>query len=272
MATPGPAFDPDYRAPSTQLGASMSKKGLSEQDICTKFIIPAATIAGWDDHTQIRQEGYFTKGCIIVRGLLVTRGKAKRADYVLYYKPNLPIAIIEAKDKNREAGAGMQQALEYAEALDIPFVFTSNGDSFVFHDRAGQSPQAETEIALSAFSSPALLLERVGDEAGKDPDPFDPLCHVAFDRPPFTRPERVENVPKRYVFTNYSQRAHVVLETLLRNYQDEAVTSLDDPRILRLAPLKSIGMPVQRLREFGGLDGFTQSVHELQTAIYAEVA
>ena len=73
---------------------------------------------------QIREEVGFTKGRIIVRGKLVTRGKAKRADYVLYYKPNIPLALIEAKDNNHSVGDGMQQALDYAETLDVPFVFS----------------------------------------------------------------------------------------------------------------------------------------------------
>src|SRR5882672_4072538 len=78
----------------------MNKKLLSERDICAKFITPAVKQAGWDELTQIREEVGFTKGRIIVRGKLVTRGKAKRADYILYYKPNIPIALIEAKDNN----------------------------------------------------------------------------------------------------------------------------------------------------------------------------
>ncbi len=110
----------------------MNKRDLSERDICTKFISPAVRRAGWDEMTQMREEVSFTKGRIIVRGKLVTRGKAKRADYILYYKPNLPIAIIEAKDNNCSMGDGMQQALEYAVTLDIPFVFSSNGDGFHF--------------------------------------------------------------------------------------------------------------------------------------------
>jgi type I restriction enzyme, R subunit len=116
----------------------MSKKDLSERDICTKFITPAVMQAGWDIHSQIREEVGFTKGRIIVRGRLVTRGKAKRADYILYYKPNIPIALIEAKDNNHAVGDGMQQALEYAATLDIAFVFSTNGDAFLFHDRTGQ--------------------------------------------------------------------------------------------------------------------------------------
>src|SRR5664279_1530548 len=82
----------------------------------------------------------FTKGRIIVRGKLVSRGKAKRADYILYYKPNIPLAIIEAKDNTHSVGDGMQQGLEYAFTLNIPFVFSSNGDGFVFHDRTGRTP------------------------------------------------------------------------------------------------------------------------------------
>src|SRR2546429_9407729 len=113
----------------------MNKKELSERDICTKFITPALRAAGWDELTQLREEVSFTKGRVIVRGKLVTRGKAKRADYILYYKPNIPLAVIEAKDNSCSVGDGMQQALGYADTPQIPFVFSSNGDGFVFHDR-----------------------------------------------------------------------------------------------------------------------------------------
>ncbi|MBS0152634.1 MAG: DEAD/DEAH box helicase family protein, partial [Nitrospira sp.] len=109
---------------------------------------------------QIREKVSFTKGRIIVRGKLVTRGKAKRADYILYYKPNLPIALIEAKDNNYPIGSGMQQGLEYAAILDIPFVFSSNGDGFVFHDRTGQSEKRETELSLNAFPTPETLWKK----------------------------------------------------------------------------------------------------------------
>jgi type I restriction enzyme R subunit len=135
----------------------MNKKDLSERDICTKYITPAVKLAGWDEMTQLREEVSFTKGRIIVRGKLVTRGKAKRADYILYYKPNIPIALIEAKDNNHSVGDAMQQALDYSVTLDIPFVFSSNGDGFVFHDRTGTSPETETTLPLDTFPSPAAL-------------------------------------------------------------------------------------------------------------------
>src|SRR5271169_4119028 len=135
----------------------MNKTDLSERDICSKFISPAVKRAGWDAMMQIREEVCFTKGRIIVRGKLVSRGKAKRADYILYYKPNIPIAIIEAKDNNHSIGDGMQQALDYAVTLNIPFVFSSNGDGFVFHDRTGTSMEKEATLSLDSFPSPKDL-------------------------------------------------------------------------------------------------------------------
>jgi type I restriction enzyme R subunit len=95
-----------------------------------------------------------------VRGKLHTRGKQKRADYVLYYAPNLPIAVIEAKDNNHSLGGGMQQALGYAETLDIPFAFSSNGDGFLMHDRTGQRTPIEQELALDEFPGPEDLWQR----------------------------------------------------------------------------------------------------------------
>ena len=111
-------------------------------------------------HTQIREEVGFTKGRIIVRGKLHTRGEQKRADYILYYKSNIPLAVIEAKDNSYSVGAGMQQALNYAEALDVPFVFSSNGDGFLFHDATGHADKMEQELTLDAFPSPAELWQR----------------------------------------------------------------------------------------------------------------
>src|SRR5580658_2772011 len=138
----------------------MDKHTLSERDICTKFITPALRQAGWDEMLQIREEVSFTKGRIIVRGKLVSRGRGKRADYILYFKPNIPLALIEAKDNTYSIGDGMQQGLDYAATLDIPFVFSSNGDGFVFHDRTGKAKPTESTIALDNFPSPDDLWAR----------------------------------------------------------------------------------------------------------------
>lgn len=159
----------------------MNKKEFSERDICTKYITPAVKHAGWDEMLQIREEVGFTKGRIIVRGKLVTRGKAKRADYVLYYKPNIPIAIIEAKDNNCSVADGMQQALDYAVTLNIPFVFSSNGDGFVFHDRTGQSTEKEASLALDAFPPPGQLWAKYCAWKGLSPTQEELVLQDYFD-------------------------------------------------------------------------------------------
>lgn len=153
----------------------MNKKELSERDICTKFITPSLRQAGWNEITQLREEVSFTKGRIIVRGKLVTRGKAKRADYILYYKPNIPLAVIEAKDNHCSVGDGIQQALGYAETLQIPFVFSSNGDGFVFHDCTVSGGGAiEQNLQLHEFPSPTTLWERYRVWKGLPPE-ADPI-------------------------------------------------------------------------------------------------
>ena len=138
----------------------MNKKDLSERDICTKFITPAIEKAGWDKLTQLLEEVSFTDGKIYVRGKLTARGTRKRADYILYYKPNIPIAIVEAKDNKHSVRAGIQQALDYAKILDIPCVFSSNGDGFIFHDRTATDGNVETELAIDSFPSPQELWEK----------------------------------------------------------------------------------------------------------------
>jgi type I restriction enzyme R subunit len=113
----------------------MNKRDLSEADIEAKFITPAIIKAGWDELTQISRQKFFTDGRIYVKGKMTARGKRKFADYILFYKPNIPIAIIESKDNSHSVKAGIQQALGYSNTLDIPFVFSSNGDAFYFHDK-----------------------------------------------------------------------------------------------------------------------------------------
>ena len=137
-----------------------SKKDLSERDICTKFIQPALEKAGWDTLTQIREEVSFTEGRIYVRGNLTSRGKQKRADYILYYKPNIPIALIEVKNNKLSVNAGIQQGLHYAKILDIPSVYSSNGDGFYEHDRTCTAGHIEKELSLDEFPSPEVLWQR----------------------------------------------------------------------------------------------------------------
>ncbi|WP_339754746.1 DEAD/DEAH box helicase family protein [uncultured Marinobacter sp.] len=138
----------------------MDKSQLSERDICTKFITPAIQQAGWQQH-QFREEVKLTDGRVMVRGQLAARiknpdakGGPKRADFVLYARPSVPIAVVEAKQAKFSLGHGMQQALAYAEMIDAPFAISSNGDGFLIHDRTGITQPTERELKLSEF--PAL--------------------------------------------------------------------------------------------------------------------
>ena len=139
----------------------MDKRQLTEQEIRSRYITPAIQAAGWKPN-QIREELTFTAGRIIVRGNLSMRSQhRKRVDYLLYHKPNIPLAIVEAKDNNHALSAGMDQALEYAEALDVPFVYTSNGDGFMEHDRTVSDGVVERELSLAEFPSPSALWQRL---------------------------------------------------------------------------------------------------------------
>jgi type I restriction enzyme R subunit len=133
----------------------VSKRSLSETDICDRFITPALHQAGWL-RDQILREHSFTAGRITVRGRLVARGRPRRADYVLLVG-QVAVAVIEAKDNSHAVGDGMQQALAYADSLHTPFVFASNGDAFLFHDRTGLSEERERQLSLEAFPSPEEL-------------------------------------------------------------------------------------------------------------------
>jgi type I restriction enzyme R subunit len=141
----------------------MPQHSFSESDVKEKFITPAIIRAGWNELTQVRREVYFTDGRIYVKGKLTARGKRKFADYILYYQSlekNIPLAIIEAKDNSHSIRSGIQQALGYANTLDIPFVFSSNGEGFFFHDKTSADGNIEWALGLDAFPSPAELWEK----------------------------------------------------------------------------------------------------------------
>lgn len=140
----------------------MDKKSFSERDVCTKIISPAIEAAGWDRERQYLEEVNLTSGRVVVRGNKAKRDEKtiRRADYVLYYKPGIPVAVVEAKDNNHSVREGMQQALAYAEMLDVPFAFSSNGNGFVWHDKTAVDGRIEREITLDQFPSPAELWQR----------------------------------------------------------------------------------------------------------------
>jgi type I restriction enzyme R subunit len=171
----------------------LSYSELSERDICTKYITPALIKSGWTNH-QFREEVQLTDGRVVVRGNLAsrlktstTKGGIKRADYVLYASPGLPIAVIEAKQAKFQVGHGMQQALAYAEMLDVPFAISSNGLGFLFHDRTGGSIAVERELGIDEFPGLTELWPKYCEWKGlafkavpklvKQPFYVDPLGH-----------------------------------------------------------------------------------------------
>ncbi|MEY4126210.1 MAG: hypothetical protein RL737_399 [Bacteroidota bacterium] len=194
----------------------MNKKDLSEADIKEKFITPAVTKAGWDEQTQLGREIFFTDGRIYVKGKMTARGKRKFADYILFYKPNVPIAIIEAKDNNHSVKAGIQQALGYSNTLDIPFVFSSNGDGFYFHDKTVTSGNIETELSIDEFPSPEILWEKYKQYKG-------------------IAEKEVENVVSTDYFYDGSGRSPRYYQQIAINRTVEAVAKKQDRILLVMA-------------------------------------
>ncbi|EPX2830694.1 EcoAI/FtnUII family type I restriction enzme subunit R [Klebsiella michiganensis] len=142
--------------------ADLNLSTLTEADIITKRVMPAILDAGWNDTTQIRQEVKLRDGKVIVRGKVAARRTVKSADIVLYHKPGIPLAVIEAKANKHEIGKGMQQSIEYARLLDVPFVFATNGDGFIFRDAtAAEGELLEKSITLDEFPSPAALWHKL---------------------------------------------------------------------------------------------------------------
>ena len=142
----------------------LGKRNLSEEDIKLRYITPAIQNAGWDNK-QIRMEYAFTAGRIILRGNITARGKKKSADYLLSYKSNFPLAVVEAKDNKHSVGAGLQQAIEYARELDVPYVYASNGDGFVEQNLITGEVK---ELKLEEFPSPEALYKKYKIDKGID--------------------------------------------------------------------------------------------------------
>ena len=153
---------------------------MNEEETRNRQIRPSIVKAGWADH-QIREEYPYTMGRIHVSGRTAKRGEKKKVDFLLEYRPNVPLALVEAKSAQKDLGTGMQQALAYAEALEVPFVFSANGSGFLFHDRTGGSPQTEQTLSPENFPSPEELYSRYLAWKGEVP-----AVRAAIDVPYYT--------------------------------------------------------------------------------------
>lgn len=198
--------------------------------------------------------------------------------------PGFPLPNGERVRKIYVDGVGARIVAERVEYLDengrlvteLLRDFTKNAlkkrfvslDDFLKRWKGAERKQA----IIEELEAEGLTLDPIAEELGKNLDPFDLICHVAFDRKPLTRRERAENVKKRDVFTKYGPQARAVLDALLAKYQDEGVLNLDDTNVLKIAPFSTMGSVVQLIRAFGDKEGFEKAVHELQDALYQETA
>ena len=150
----------------------MNKNNLSESDISDKFVRPAVVQAGWHTLDQIYAQYPLRAGRVVVRGKTARRDDKTvlRADFVLFLKPNIPLAVVEVKKSRLSAQAGMQQAIEYAQLLEVPFCFASNGDGFVFRDTTLATGVLEQNLTLDQFPSPQELWARYCKWKGWTPE------------------------------------------------------------------------------------------------------
>src|SRR5260370_33951260 len=204
-------------------------------------------------------------------------------DEIIVYQPGAPLPDGGGPRKFCVDGVGARLIAERVEYLDAngklvtetlrDFTKTALKNRFAsLDDFLKRWKSAERKQAIvEELEAEGLPLDAIADELGKNLDPFDLICHVAFDRKPLTRRERAENVKKRDVFTKYGPQARAVLDALLAKYRDAGVLNLDDANVLRIAPFTTLGTPVQLIKAFGDMQGFERAVHELQSALYQEV-
>ncbi|GKN61328.1 AAA family ATPase [Klebsiella variicola] len=237
----------------------MDKHQLSERDICTKFITPAIQQAGWQQH-QFREEVNLTDGRVMVRGKMASRvknpeakGGPKRADYVLYARPNVPIAVLEAKQAKFSIGHGMQQALAYAEMLDAPFAISSNGDGFLLHDRTGLSLPVERELQLTQFPTLSDLWTVYQQWKGLVAPEAVTLIEQPLDEVRITVKKRDEHGGK-VSFTHLSEgelQMLTVLGLMRITREDQCLFLLDEP--------DTHLNPIWKLRYFDDIEGVLSS-------------
>jgi type I restriction enzyme R subunit len=183
-----------------------------------------------------------------------------------FYVRERPVTVVlERIEYLDDAGKLVTESLRDYSRKTIRKHFTSL-DEFLRRWRSAE----RKESVIAELAEEGLLLQPLQDEVGKELDPFDLICHIAFDQPPLSRRDRAKNVMKRDVFTKYGEQARAVLEALLAKYRDEGVvTDLDNVKVLEIPPFNAMGTPLQLIKQFGSKAGFEQAVHELQRALYA---
>jgi len=249
--------DPDFDGDPVQIYEPGENDPISPPEEDTRFVVDEAHTPHGEEHETIVDDG--SSDITIPHG-----GTPRRKIYVDGVAVTIIAERVEYFDEN---GRLVTESLRDFTKKALKKRFASL-DDFLKRWNSAERKQATIE----ELANEGLDLDLLAEEVGKDLDPFDLICHVAFDRPPLTRRERAENVRKRDVFTKYGPQARAVLEALLQKYQDTGAINLDDPRILQIAPFDAMGTPLQLIRQFGGRADFERAVHELQTALYEEAA
>jgi type I restriction enzyme R subunit len=225
---------------------------------------PDDALDSLDENGQAPYEAGNDETIVYQPGLLLPGGGGPRKIYV----DGVGARIIAERVKYLDAnGKLVTETLRDFTKTALKNRFASL-DDFLKRWKSAERKQAIVE----ELEAEGLPLDAIADELGKNLDPFDLICHVAFDRKPLTRRERAENVKKRDVFTKYGPQARAVLDALLEKYRDEGVIGLDDTNVLRVTPFTTMGSVVQLIKAFGGKEGFEKAVHELQDALYQETA
>ena len=181
---------------------------------------------------------------------------------------NVPVSIVAERIEHLDAqGRLVTESLRDFTKRTVRKRFASL-DAFLTRWRSAERKQA----VIEELEEEGVPIDALLRDVSIHLDPFDVICHVAYDQPPLTRRDRAHNVRRRDVFTKYGQQARAVLEALLEKYEDEGEVGLDDPRILQIAPFDKMGTPLQLIKRFGGRPEFERAVRELQSALYEGVA
>jgi type I restriction enzyme R subunit len=181
-----------------------------------------------------------------------------------YYVDDVEVTVVSQRVQYLDAdGKLITESLQDYTRKKLGNRFTSLDEFLSFWKESDRKKAVVEELETQG-----LLLESLREEVGRDFDPFDLVCHVAFDQPPLTRRERAENVRKRHYFAKHGDQARAVLEALLAKYADEGIVEMENIEVLRLKPFDEIGTPVQILQAFGGREPFLEAVRELQQELY----
>jgi type I site-specific restriction endonuclease len=239
----------------------------TEADTCRKFVVPKLQAAGWDSEPHsIAEQRSFTDGRIVVRGGKAERRKGKRADYLLRYTRDFPIAVTEAKAKYKKAADGLQHAKEYA-AEKVRTLCASPNEL-----RARWSDAKQRAEIIEQLSERGIDFQQVASQAGKpEADPFDLLCHLAFNAPVLTRRQRADRMKKQQaaLFGYFAPEAREILNDLLEKYAADSELQFALPDVLKLPPISHHGNVAEIAQHFGGLEKLGNAVNQLQSLLYA---